>query len=220
MAEQPVTFPSADPSALLTLEGLFSAPTPGGAAGPGVVICHPHPLYGGTMQNNVVSALALVLAGLGFGVLRFNFRGIGRSQGQHTKGEGEAFDTEGAVGWLTVQPGCDPARVGLVGYSFGAGVSLTVAGRDPRVVAAAFVALPSQRLPDRVDLDACICPKFFISGELDTVSAAGLEQYVDRLPEPKRLQMLPGVDHFWQGSEGVLSAAVAAFFQETLGPAL
>lgn len=220
MAEQRVTFPSAGPAAHLTLEGLFSAPDPARMPGPGVVICHPHPLYGGTMQNNVVSALATAIAGLGFGVLRFNFRGVGGSRGQHTKGEGEAYDAEGAIEWLAAQPGVDPARVGLVGYSFGAGVCLVVAGRDPRVAAAAFVALPSQQLQDRPDLDACTRPKYFISGELDSVSTTGLEPYVDRLPEPKRLQMVPGVDHFWQGSEGVLSAAVAAFFDETLGPVL
>ncbi len=217
MAEQPVTFPTAGPAAGITLEGLFSAP-PQGTTAPGVVICHPHPLHGGSMQNNVVSALTLAIAGLGFAVLRFNFRGAGRSQGHHAKGEGEAFDAEGAIGWLSEQPGIDSSRLGLAGYSFGASVSVTVTGHDPRVRAAAFIALPSQLLPDRRDLDGCITPKFFISGEQDSVSdAAGLEHYVGRLAEPKRLQVSPGVDHFWQGSEGVMSAAVATFFRETLG---
>src|SRR5580704_14581907 len=112
MKEQQVTFRSQD----LTLEGLY-APQPDGVKPKGAVVCHPHPQYGGSMYNNVVEAALEALWGRGFSTLRFNFRGVGQSEGSYGGGEGEAADAAAAVGFLRGQPGLRGAPMVLAGYS-------------------------------------------------------------------------------------------------------
>ena len=110
-----ITFASGD----VTCEGIFTGSTADGQV-PGIVICHPHPLRGGDMLNNVVRALAEAFAERGFAVLRFNFRGVGSSTGQYAEGIGEQEDAKAALSWLIAQPGIDVDRLFLAGYSFGA----------------------------------------------------------------------------------------------------
>ncbi len=104
----------------LTLEGRFrpGASGRGGPAG-GVVICHPHPRFGGSMDNNVVYALESHLASLGLATLCFNFRGVGESEGAWDDMKGEVDDVTGALTWLAKRPELDAARIGIAGYSFG-----------------------------------------------------------------------------------------------------
>ncbi|NIV39279.1 MAG: alpha/beta hydrolase, partial [Anaerolineae bacterium] len=139
MVQRPITFPSAGTRAL-RLEGILHVAEGHGQL-PAAVICHPHPLGGGSMHNGVVEAIARGLASRGVTALRFNFRGVGASEGVHDNGRGERDDIAGAQNWLLAQPAVDARRVSLVGYSFGACVALARAYFDPTVSAFAAVGL-------------------------------------------------------------------------------
>jgi len=189
--------------------------TPDGA-GPvaGVVVAHPHPLRGGSMDNNVVMALCQGLQRAGIAALRFNFRGVGLSEGRHGGGDDETLDVLGALAFLADQPRIGPDRIGLAGYSFGARVSLTAAAKAPRVRALLCVApplrepLPPNQRPDR--------PFLALVGDQDAVAADGAERYASYLPDPERLQVVRGTDHFWLGFEPVLVDAAERFFADAL----
>jgi len=178
------------------------------------------------MHNGVVVAIARAMASRGVLTLRFNFRGVGASQGVHDNGRGERDDVAGALDWLLAQPAVDPRRVSLVGYSFGACVGLAHVHADPRVSAFAAVGLAVEFCdPDAMrpfterdqDLSqpapgSLTCPKLFITGERDQLAPLGeLLRLVEQLPEPKSVQIVPGVDHFWWGSERKVGELVADF---------
>ena len=195
------------------LEGeLYMPDTDGPVAG--VVVAHPHPQRGGSMDNNVVWALCEGLRAAGIASLRFNFRGVGRSEGKYGGGEDETFDVLGALSFLAAQPGIAPGSVGLAGYSFGARVSLAVAAEAPRVRALLCVAPPLREpLPANGQL---ACPFLVLVGDRDAAAAGGLERYASYLPDPQRLQVVQGTDHFWRGFEPVLVDAARRFFAEAL----
>ena len=121
----------------LNFEGIVAEPDELTDPVPGVLICHPGPLNGGNMDNNVVVAVSFALAEQGFVTMRFNFRGVGNSQGEHTRGELEHQEAVAALDFLKAWPGLDGARLGLAGYSFGNGVILKSPDlqRLPRVFA-------------------------------------------------------------------------------------
>ena len=214
MPEERISFRSADVGSSITLEGVLYLP---GSQGnyPGVVICHPHPRYGGSMSNNVVFAVCDALAERQIATLRFNFRGVGNSQGAYGTGAEEELDALGALEFMEAHPLVDTSRLGLAGYSFGAGVSVRVAQKDSRVQALATVSLPTRNLLDKGILGSFTQPKFFIAGDQDSVVSSGdLQRFVDSLPEPKLLQAVPGADHFWGGYEDDVGPAVAQFFAQ------
>jgi alpha/beta superfamily hydrolase len=208
------------------LEGLLHCPDGDGPC-PAAVVCHPHPLGGGSMHNGVVRSIARALSGRGVLALRFNFRGVGRSGGEHDNGRAEQADVAGALDWLLNQPGVDPERVALVGYSFGAWVGLSHAQRDQRITATAAVGLvawhdePSLSGSGtlsglgRFDLDFLSSfgrPKLFVTGEYDAfASPEAIQSLVDRLPAPKELRIMTGTDHFFGGQEAEVGALVADF---------
>lgn len=123
----------------IKLEGLFYGVEAQGPV-PAVVVCHPHPLHGGSMHNNVTYAIADVLVGSGIAALLFNFRGVGRSQGSYGGGTAEQEDIGAAIDWLALGQGVDVGRAGLAGYSFGGGVALPVACADERVRCIALIS--------------------------------------------------------------------------------
>ena len=137
MKEQSVTFPSGS----LTLEGLLAKPE-GDAAARGGVVCHPHPLYGGSMYNNVVDAVLAAMWKKRWATLRFNFRGVGASEGEHDGGAGEADDAAAAVAFLAGQPGIQKDGAVLAGYSFGSIAAMTAAPKISGLGALVLVALP------------------------------------------------------------------------------
>jgi alpha/beta superfamily hydrolase len=220
---EPVTFSSSG-SHPVQLEGRLHL-VEGRGTWPAAVVCHPHPLGGGTMHNGLVSAMAQALARQGVLALRFNFRGVGASQGQHDRGRGEQADVAGALDWLLARPEVDPWRVSVVGYSFGAWVGLSQAQADPRVAAVAAVGL----VPWQPDLDlnrlgqelghfapdflsSFARPKLFISGAHDAFAPPSvLRALVDVLPPPKRLHIVPDTDHFFGGHEAEVGQQVAEF---------
>jgi len=213
MVSERVAFEADD----VTCEGILVRPETVAQA-PGLVICHPHPLYGGDMQNAVVRGLAEAFAAADFAVLRFNFRGVGQSTGQYGEGVGEQRDASAALDWLTAQAGVDPARLFLAGYSFGARVALAAAATDPRLcgfIAVAPPVLHGQWPP----LQSSRGPKIFLCGDSD--SHVPLEVLADRvrsLPAPKRLLILPNTDHFFVGQERAVGQHALKLLQEFSSP--
>lgn len=174
-----------------------------------VVICHPHPQYGGDMNNNVVGAVARELAGCGMRVLRFNFRGVGGSQGSYGEGVGELEDVRGAIDFL-VQAG-DSEELYLVGYSFGALVGLRVATADKRLQGWVGIA-PPVGIYDLSFLEGCPRPKLLVAGDRDPFCPVpALENLFAQLSEPKTLALIPGADHFLVGDEDRLALEVKSF---------
>ena len=161
------------------------------------LVCHPHPLFGGTMHNKVVYQAAKALHRKGMPVLRFNFRGVGLSEGEHNRGRGEQDDVRTALDYLAKE---FPARpILLAGFSFGSWVGLRVGCEDPRVTSLIGLGIPVNK-SDLSYLASCAKPKLFIQGENDEFGArANVEEFVATLPEPKRLVIVPGVDHFFTG---------------------
>jgi alpha/beta superfamily hydrolase len=179
-----------------------------GAVSAIAVICHPHPLERGTMNNKVVTTLARAFAHLGTHVVRFNFRGVGASQGSYADGVGERADALAVVEWSRARwPGL---RLYLAGFSFGAGVAITCAGEvrphGLATVAPRVASLPSQLVPPS-------CPWLLVHGTADeVVPVAPTEAWVATLAAPPKLLLLDGVGHFFHGQLRVLEDAVAAFF--------
>jgi alpha/beta superfamily hydrolase len=182
------------------------------------VVCHPHPLFGGTLHNKVVFHTMKALNSFGFPVLRFNFRGTGLSEGEHDHGVGEVEDVRTALDWLDAE-----YHLPLIfaGFSFGAAVGLRAACPDARVksligVGAPVVPVAAESEEPRVytydHLKDCAKPKLFISGARDQFGPrAKLEAMVASLPEPKKLVLIEGGDHFFEGRLRELREAIEAW---------
>ena len=212
MATTNVTFPSE----ALTLEGRLSLPKGSGPFA-GVVLCHPHPLYGGDMNNNVVEGMTSVLEDRQMAVLAFNFRGVGRSEGSHDRGTGEVVDALAAIHYLTSQPSVDSDRLGIAGYSFGAVVTLNAAAKDQALKAIAVVACPTPAL-DNPEIQQTNQPKLFVQGDMDQVVQLDMFQdLIQRFQSPTEVEILPGADHFLLGYELQIGSRVAEFFSRMLG---
>ena len=207
MNTREITFPCGR----LTLEGTYSYPE-GKDTFPAVVICHPHPLYGGSMKNNVTIGLATALRSVSIAAMLFNFRGVGRSEGSYGGAIGERDDVVAAIEWLLSQKGVDAQRVGLAGYSFGAMVSAPVAGLDARVKAAALISPPLDT--EQIELlKKSISPKLIVVGSEDDIALPEeVEMWSEELPEPKQFHLVEGAHHFWQGYESTVADRVTAFF--------
>jgi alpha/beta superfamily hydrolase len=197
----------------LKLEGLLQLPEVTPAAG--VVVAHPHPQYGGDMYNNVVQAVCEAALDAGAAALRFNFRGVGESDGAYDNGVGEQRDVEAAIDHLRSLPEIDAERVVLAGYSFGAMVAVKAAHEREDLAAVVSVANPTQRGP-KVEVHLRV-PTLFITGDRDPYcDGALLEEYREQMGPDVRVEVLPGVDHFWVGSTDRLKERVTAFLRERL----
>jgi alpha/beta superfamily hydrolase len=197
------------------LEGLLRLPDAadaGDAAPPmAAVVCHPHPQFGGTMHNKVVFRIAQALVDLDIPALRFNFRGVGRSTGTYDEGRGEADDVRAALDELARRyPG---VPLCLAGFSFGAWVGLPVGCEDPRVRQLVGVGVPVELL-EAGTLTGCDKPKLIVQGEFDQYGRLGqLRAWYERIPEPKRLAVVPGADHFFTNYQSELYAAIVGHFR-------
>ena len=202
MTETPLTFPSGT----LRLEGIVAVPP--GATG-AAVLCHPHPEYGGTMHDAVVGAVGESLRAAGVATLRFNFRGVGRSEGRHGGGVAEVDDARAALDCLAARaPG---ARLALVGYSFGAAVALRAGAADARPERLVAIALPAAMLEPEF-LSGCRTPTLFLHGDRDQFSsAAQLDALRARCPAETEVVRIPGADHFLRGAEGSVGESVVRF---------
>jgi alpha/beta superfamily hydrolase len=181
---------------------------PSGAAQPplATLVCHPHPLFGGTMHNKVVYQAAKTVARLGLPVLRFNFRGAGLSAGKHDKGIGEQDDVRAALDFLAKQfPGLP---ILLAGFSFGCWVGLRVGCSDPRVKELVGMGAPVND-SDFSYLQTCAKPKLFLQGGSDRYGApAELERLAATLPGENQVVVVDGADHFFAGHLDRMTAAL------------
>lgn len=162
------------------------------------VVCHAHPLHGGVMHFKVVFRAAKALQENGVAALRFNFRGVGRSQGEHDHGVGEQDDAAAALGELERRfPG---APLVLGGFSFGAATALQLAARDPRPRAVFALGFPRALMPESRTISEVRVPRLFVQGERDEfASGAEIETLVASLPGAPRLEVVAGADHFFTG---------------------
>ncbi|HIE37920.1 MAG TPA: alpha/beta hydrolase [Anaerolineales bacterium] len=205
-----VTFPATGGGPLL--EGWLHLPG-GSESAPAAVVCHPHPLMGGTMDNAVVTAVCRTLAERGRAALRFNLRGTGRSEGAFDEGRGEMDDVAGAVDFLCARAEVDPSRLAVAGYSFGAWVALRHAVRDPRPRWLAGIALVQDHYAEPF-LDNDPRPKLLIAGEHDPWAPAdALRAYGARLRSPKTVRIIPDTDHFFRGQEDRVARIVADWLE-------
>jgi len=182
------------------------------------IVCHPHPLHGGTLHNKVVFHTMKALNSFGFPVLRFNFRGTGLSEGEHAGGIGEVEDVRAALDWLE---GEFTLPVIFAGFSFGAAVGLRAAYADDRVRALIGLGLPAVPEETRVyDFDflrTCPKPKLFVSGSRDQFGPPGkLEALVGTFADPKKLVRIEAADHFFEGRLRELRDAIEAWVGETI----
>jgi hypothetical protein len=187
------------------------------------LVCHPHPLFGGTLHNKVVFHTMKALNSFGFPVLRFNFRGTGLSHGEHDYGAGEVGDVRTALDWLD---GEFHLPIIFAGFSFGAAVGLRASCPDPRVKALIGVGTPvvpvaaDQEEPRVYAFDFlrdCTLPKLFISGARDQFGPrAKLEELVDSVPPPKKLVVIEGGDHFFEGRLKELREAIETWVKEAI----
>lgn len=187
------------------------------------VVCHPHPLFGGTLHNKVVFHTMKALNSFGFPVLRFNFRGTGLSQGAHDQGRGEVDDVRAALDWLDAE-----FHLPLIfaGFSFGAAIGLRAACPDPRVCALIGVGIPVAPVAADTEeprvyaldfLQDCARPKLFVSGARDQFGPrARLEALVASLPQPKKLVLIEGADHFFEGRLRELRDAIEAWLNQAV----
>ncbi len=193
----------------LTLEGLLHLPE--STPAPALVVCHPHPLYGGDMRNNVVHTLCKVANEAGLAALRFNFRGVGASEGTHDEGRGERDDVLAALDFLRSRPEVDSSRLALAGYSFGAMMAL-IASASAETRALVAVSLPTVMvLPEARPA----CPALFVSGDEDEYSDVDdLTDFVKLFGPTAEMVVLRGVDHFWWGSDDRLAETVSPFLKQ------
>jgi uncharacterized protein len=176
-----------------------------------VVICHPHPVYGGTMDNRVVYRAGKAVVETGFAALRFNFRGAGNSTGQFDQGIGEKDDVAAALEWLGNQYPQLP--LALIGYSFGAWVGLQVACSSQRVQAVAGIGLPL----DLYNLDYLAeyrKPALYIVGTRDEFcSMENLDKLARRLPPSSILHRVQDADHYFTDHIDAVQNLIADFFR-------
>ena len=177
------------------------------------VVCHAHPLQGGIMHFKVVFRAAKALQTRGVAALRFNFRGVGTSEGTHDQGRGEQDDVAAALDELERRfPGL-PLIVG--GFSFGSSMALRVAARDARPRAAFALGFPAGMLTDTAFVAAVRVPRLFVQGERDTIGPPDvLRRVVESSPEPRRLVVIPDADHFFAGRLDALEEAIGGWADE------
>ncbi len=189
------------------LDALLEAPedtAPRAAA----LVCHPHPLFGGTMHNKVVYRVARALRNSGYAVLRFNFRGVAKSAGRHDLGVGEIEDARAALDWLRNRYAGLPYT--LAGFSFGSRVILSLGCALPDAERLIALGFPAKRDPIGV-LAHCTVPKVFIQSTQDQYGPpAEMEEFYAQVAEPKRLIWVEAEDNFFAGGLDELETQVAA----------
>lgn len=208
MKEEKVFFPCGN----IELEGLLSIQETHSAKG-GIVLCHPHPQYGGDMYNRIISVSLAVAQEEGFSTLRFNFRGVGRSGGSYGEGLGEMDDVSSALDFLQTQQKDPGLPLLLLGYSFGAWVGIPVAIKDRRVKGVVAIS-PPMEIHDFHFLKGYKRKKLIVVGDRDEwCPASRLKDWFDQLDDPKSLTIIPGADHFYSFQSNLLAHPLREFFR-------
>ena len=186
------------------LEAVFEAPTTGSPRA-AVVVGHPHPQHGGTMHNKVTYRTAKAFRQLGCAVVRFNFRGVGKSQGSFDEGRGEKQDFIASLNWMAER--YPEVPLWTAGFSFGAWIALNVGASDTRVSLLLGIAPPTSHELDAFRRSAK--PKFLIHGEDDdVVSIQDIRTLYGELEEPKELVVIDAADHLFDGRVSEVGNAI------------
>lgn len=203
----------------LSLEGIYTTPHGVREPFPAMLVCHPHPMLGGDMDNAVVTSICRAAADEGIASLRFNFRGAGDSEGAFDDGNGERDDVKHALEFLGLLPGADRSKLAVVGYSFGAAVLLRALPRLKSAQSLVLIAPPvgsvvtSKIKKDKRD-------KLFLVGQHDGVGpSAGLQRALDDVRQPVQFVEIPEADHSLLGHEQLVAEAVVEFVLRTVNPA-
>lgn len=199
------------------LEGRYQHAKRSGA--PVALILHPHPQHGGTMNNKVVYTLYHAYARRGFSVLRFNFRGVGRSQGSFARGEGELADAAAALDWLQAYNE-DAEQCWIAGFSFGAWIGMQLLMRRPEITGFISVAPPAN-MYDFSFLAPCPSSGMILAGDRDEiVPPEATQKLVDKLRTQRGITIhhrtVPGANHFFSEHMPVLSGEVDAYLDTAL----
>ena len=208
--EQQITFYSKGQPALL-LEGVVHTPQKTENA-PLVILCHPQPASS-NMNDTLIAALAQHLANAGMVALRFNFRGVGRSQGQQTDGRLEPLDLAGAIDAGLQQAGVNPNKICVIGHAFGAYITLLYAPFDARIRTIVAISFPLFRaangFPRQFER-----PKLFVTGEFDEICPLyKLEPFVESQTGPKGIKVIIGARHLMRGYEDATATAVLKYLK-------
>ena len=199
------------------IEGRYNASTSKSA--PVALVLHPHPLYGGTMNNKVVYVLHQTLVANGFTVLRINFRGVGKSQGQVDNGVGELTDAATALDWLQAQNPAAP-QSWVAGFSFGSWVGMQLIMRRPEITSFISVSPPVNKY-DFSFLAPCPIPGIIVQGDSDSiVPEENVLDLVGRLTKQKQsrvqYQSIQGADHFFRTKLPELEDSVGSYLKSNL----
>ena len=207
----PVPQPASIAGPAGSLEARIEDPAPGTSPRAVGVVCHPHPLHGGTLQNKVVHTAARAMQELGAPTVRFNFRGVGASDGCYDEGVGEVEDALAACAWARARWHCE--ALWLAGFSFGSAVALQAA-IAARPAALVTVAPPVGRIIVN-PIERPQCPWLVVQGERDElVDADEVRRWASAFALPPRLVMLAEAEHFFHGQLGGLRAALIGFLSD------
>jgi len=176
----------------------------------GAVVCHAHPLHGGTMHFKLIFRIARAFDELGFPTLRFNFRGVGGSEGTYDEGRGEREDVGSAIDWLAERHPGLPLVV--AGFSFGSWTGMPVGCAHAAVTHLVGLGVPVRAFTLN-ELFACAKPKLIVQGTNDEFGPmAQVNSWYADLPEPKRLVRIENADHFFEGKREEMAAAITDYF--------
>src|SRR5437773_9938934 len=208
LAERPITFYSKGQPALL-LEGVVHAPSKAEQA-PVVILCHPQPASS-NMNDSLTTAISQSLAEAGMLALRFNFRGVGKSQGQQTDGRLEPLDLACAIDYALSQSGGNPAKICVIGHGFGAYIAFLYAPFDTRIRTVVSISLPLFRAESGFP-KPFESPKLFVTGEFDEICPLyKLEPFVEQLKGPKGIKVIVGARYLMRGYEDATVTTVLKY---------
>ena len=177
-----------------------------------IIICHPHPQFGGNFHNNVVSGIFQKFVKNDISCLRFNFRAVGRSTGAHTSGRGELTDVKACIDFLINNKSIK--RIFLCGYSYGAAIGCSTVNHSEKIIGYAAISLPWDFMgPKYKKLSQTHKPKLFIQGDRDDVAHfANFEEHYDSYDTPKEFLIVNGADHFYWGYEEQVARKIFEFY--------
>jgi alpha/beta superfamily hydrolase len=177
-----------------------------------ILIIHPHPQFGGDMYNNVISSIFKTFVNENIAALRFNFRGVGNSTGNHTDGEGERSDVEVCIDFLIEDLNME--SVFLCGYSYGAAIGCSSVNYSEKVIGYAAVSFPFDFMDESYKKDSqTIKPKLFIQGNRDNIARfENFNKHFNFFNEPKQYKIIDGADHFYWGFEDEITRMILAFY--------
>jgi hypothetical protein len=183
---------------------------------PAVLTTHPHPQMGGSMHNNVTSAIFTKFKNEDISCMRFNFRGVGRSTGSYTGGKGEIKDVEACLDFLLNEE--NHQKVLICGYSFGAAIGCSAVDYSDKVIGFVAISFPWDFMGKKYKkLSQTEKPKLFVQGDRDNIASyEKFKNHVEDYPEPKTYEIISGADHFYRGYEQKITEIVFPFYKSLI----